>query len=116
MSSLVDMKMPKLSKKEMEAKCMPSPEDQDRYPWGLQLRFEKDQIEKLPGLTNYKIGDRIVIQAEATVTSIRMSERQSGEEDHCVEMQIEKIGCEPFKKKPREEMTMSEYRADREKK
>lgn len=113
---LADMKLPKKTEKELKAESLPVLDNQDRYPWGLQLRFEKDQIEKLPTLPSYKVGDRVMIQAEATITGVRMSERQNGKEDHSVEMQIEKIGCEPFKKKPMEHMGMREYRAEREKK
>ncbi len=113
--NMTDMKMPKKSKKEMEKMSMPTmeAEDQDRWPYGLQIRFEKEQVEKMPSLESYKVGDKIMIQAEACVTSIRISERQSGDEDHTVEMQIEKIACEPFKKKPMEHMTPKEYKAAR---
>lgn len=112
---LVDMKLPKLSKKEMEADCKSvcGPE-QDRWPYGLQLRFEKEQVKKLPELAEYKVGDKVIIQAEATVTSIRMSERQNGETDHTVEMQIEQIGCVKMSGKPAETMSMKEYRKMRE--
>lgn len=112
---MIDMKLPKKSMKEM--KGMPiDTSKQDRWPYGLQLRFEKEQIEKIPSLTNYKIGDKVLVTAEACVTSIRMSEQQGGEENHSVELQIEKIACEPSKKKEAKNMSMKEYRTAREKK
>jgi hypothetical protein len=111
MSDLVDMKLPKRSKEEMKKDCMPcSTEDQDRWPYGLQLRFEKDQVAKLPILTKFKIGEKVMVMAEATVTSIRMSERQGGQEDHSVELQIEKISLEPKVKKAPEKMSLKEYK------
>jgi ribosomal protein L21E len=112
---LVDVKLPKKSKTELKAECEPiSTADQDRWPWGLQLLFEKEEIAKIPSLTNYKVGDKVAIQAEASVTSIRMSERQNGKEDHTVELQIEKVSCEPVIKKSLEKMSPSEYRKARE--
>lgn len=111
---LVDLKLPKLSKKELTAECAVSPDNGDRWPWGLQIRFEKEQIEKMPGLVDFKVGDRVLIQAEACVTSIRVSERQNGKEDHTIEMQIEQIACEPKVKKALDKMSPKEYRKARE--
>jgi ribosomal protein L21E len=114
---LVDMKLPKKTEKELKETCCGiSTENQDRWPYGLQLRFEKDQVDKLPSLKTYKVGDKVVISAEGTVTSIRTSERQNGKEDHSVEVQIEKIACEPKVKKPLSEMSPKEYRKAREEK
>lgn len=113
MAKMVDMKLPKKSKKEMEKDCSPiSSGSQEMWPYGLQIRFEKDEVKKMPSLTTYKVGDKVMIQAEATVTSIRVSERQGGEEQHSVEMQIEKISCESDK--PLSKMSMKEYRNARE--
>lgn len=114
---MTDMKLPRKSKEEMKkemASCMPMCEqEQDRWPYGLQLRFEKDEIAKLPALKGYKVGDKVIISAEAKVTDTRVSERTRGGEvveDHTIEMQIEKISCEPKVKKKPEEMSMKEYK------
>lgn len=114
---LVDMKLPKRSKAEMEKEgliCTSSPgmPEQDKWPYGLQLRFEKEQIDKIPSLVDYKVGDKVLITAEARVTEVRMVEKQGGEDRHSVELQIEKISCES--KKPLEKMNMREYREARQ--
>lgn len=90
---LTDMKLPKKTKEELKSECAPSSVgDQDCWPYGLQLQFEKDQVDKMPVLTALKVGDRVMVQGEARVTSIRTSERQDGKDNHSVELQIEKIG------------------------
>ncbi|MFA5152217.1 MAG: capsid staple protein [Clostridia bacterium] len=114
---LVDMKLPKKTEKELKTECMPCKAgDQDRWPYGLQLRFEKEQMDKMPALKTYKVGDKVMVTAEATITGVRISERQGGKEDHSVELQIEKIACEPKVKKPLEQMNPKEYRKAREEK
>ena len=114
MMEMVEMKLPKKSKKELKGECCPvSPGEQDQWPYGLQIRFEKDQVDKLSSLTMYKVGDKVMIQAEACVTSIRMSEQQNKDISHSVEMQIEKISCSPKVMKKPEEMSPKEYRSMR---
>jgi len=115
---MVDMKMPVNPEKEKQAakECcglIGSSGSSERWPYGLVLRFEKEQIDKLPSLTNYEVGDKVMVTAEATVTAIRISERQDGESDHSVELQIKKIACEPAMDKPMEQMSPKEYRKAR---
>ena len=110
---LVDMKLPKKTKEELKTECCSTVDDQNRWPYGLQLSFEKEQIDKIPSLVNYKIGERVLVQGEAVITSIRMSEQQDGEEKHSIEMQIEKISCEPIVKKSIKDMSPEEYRKAR---
>ena len=114
--ALVDMKLPKKTEKELKTEMQPSVSNQDRFPYGLELRFENDQFEKLPALKGFKVGDKVMITAEACVTACRESERQGGEKNRSCEIQIEKIGIDPAKKKKPENMNMREYREAREKK
>lgn len=116
---LVDMKLPKSKKEDHIARCAPDCESsQDKWPYGLQLRFETEQVEKMPDLKNYKVGDRIDVTAEASVTEVRMSETQSTNSDkkvrYTVELQVEKIACKPNLGKPLEKMSPREYRRARE--
>ena len=115
MPELIDMKLPKKTKEELkkEGLVQTPTANQEQWPYGLEIRFEKEEIDKMPPLINYKIGDGVIIQAEASVTSISMSERQSGEEDHSMSIQIEKISVEPMIKKKPEQMSMKEYKAMR---
>lgn len=97
------MKLPKKKTEDIEKCCEP-------WPYGLQLRFEKEQVDVIPSLEDYEVGEKVMITAEATVTSVRISERQNQDIDHTIEMQIEKISCEPVVGKKPEDMTMREYK------
>ena len=101
-------------RKEEDKPTTTAPEcPQERWPYGLRITFEKDQVDKIPSLSEYRVGDRVLITAEACVTEIRMSERKDGEDDHTVGMQIEKVSCELAVEKKPEEMSMREYRLHR---
>jgi len=103
MANLVDMKLSKEEAK-TEAPCSPSKENGPRWPYGLRLTFDKEQIAKLPALSGLKVGGTVKIEGTGTVTSVRISERQKEKPDHTVEIQIENIGIEPSKKKSKEEI------------
>ena len=117
---LSDMKLPKKTKKEIEAYGRPVMADnQDRWPYGLQLRFETEQVEKLPVLKTFKVGDKVTVLAEATVTEVRMSEIQATRDKktkmhHTVELQVEQIGCTSKEVKPIKQLSPKEYRRLRE--
>jgi len=111
---LTEMKLPPPKKKGESTVAYDGPFGSEMWPYGLRLSFEKEQIDKLPSLKNYKVGDVVSIQAKATVTQVSSTERQKGSDRYTVEMQIEKIGCEPDK--PLSKMSMKEYRAARENK
>jgi aspartyl-tRNA synthetase len=104
---LIDMKLPKKTKKELEAIPSVKMDERDRWPYGLQLRFEKEQISKMPELERLKVGNVVNISGIGKVVGVRMSERQKGENDHTIEVQIEKIGVSSVKKP--EDMDMPEY-------
>ncbi len=108
---LVDMALPKRPKKKSdEAYGF----DQPEFPYGLQLRFEREQVKVLPALKTFQVGDRVLITGEATVSMVRQQELKDKEPDYVVEMQLEKVACEPIKKKPPEQMSPKEYRLARE--
>lgn len=119
MSELISMeKIPKTDRAKVNEAtigcCDKIPED--KFPWGLKLRFGTEELEKIPSLKLYKIGDKIIITAEASVVEIRKNERQGEPDDSTVELQIEKISCEPVVQKPAEQMSPEEYRVAREEK
>jgi hypothetical protein len=114
---MVDLKLPMRSEKEMKESCEPCciGSSQPRYPYGLQLRFEKEQIDKIPSLMEYKIGDKVIITAEAEVTEVRKIERQTSgvkknQDDYTVEMQVKQVVCVPKIDKKPEKMTPQEYK------
>ena len=93
--NLVNMKLPKKSEKELKTSCEPCGiGGQDRWPYGLQISFDKEQVSKLKTLGTLKVGDKVNVEATGTVTSIRISERQDSGKDHRVEIQLEEVGVE----------------------
>ncbi len=83
-------------------------EEQDRWPWGLRLTFEDEQIEKIPSLLDLKAQDRLKIECEAHVVSTEAVEKQKdGKTAHRIVIQIEKIAVDPDKKP--EEMNPRQY-------
>ena len=93
----------KLSKQKSEVTEAPKMAERDRWPYGMQLRFESEQCEKLPNLKSMKIGAKVDVSGVGEITSIRMNEKKGGKEDYSVEIQMHQIGVEG-KGKPRESM------------
>ena len=89
-AKLIDMKLPSFKKTELD---QPEPvvPRRDQYPYGLQLRFEQEQVEKLPKLKNFRVGEQVVIHGKGEVTEIRMREEVGGKESWTIEVQIKKI-------------------------
>lgn len=90
---MMDMKMPKKSKKEMMGAVTSEPSDSPQYPYGLQLSLDTDALKKLSGLDNVEVGEEVEIMAMATVTSIRKEKMQDGKENNRVELQITKMNA-----------------------
>ena len=73
-----------------------SPEGHDeepRYPWGLEIRLESDELEKL-GLspdTLPTVGQTIPLSAIARVTAIRLERMQGEDSEACLTLQIEQL-------------------------
>jgi len=110
---LIDMKLPKKSKAELKADYAPiACDEEDRWPYGLQLDFEKEQVAKMPEVARLKVGDTVNVTATGKVISVRMSERRIGEDNHNVGIQIEKVAVSP--KKKLKDMNMKDYRAARD--
>ena len=91
--ALTDMKRPKPKKSEMDKMAQPALAEGDRYPWGLQIRLEKDDLEKLGvSAADFRIGQTVAIQAQAKVTSINSRESTGNEKPYQeVGIQIEKL-------------------------
>ncbi len=109
---LVDMKN---EKKPKDSKCSESVCcAEDEYPYGLRLNFNSPQVKKMPSLMSFKVGDKVNVVAEATVVTMRSSTRMKGEDENSIELQVEKVGCEPAVSKPVGKMSPKEYREARE--
>lgn len=93
----MDMKLPK---REVEKTTKAAqPVESEQWPYGLQLRFESEQVDKLPQLQTMEIGERVLISGVGEVTSISKSERKSGSNDWTVQVQLKKIGVDTVDKK-----------------
>lgn len=92
---MVDLKLPKKTKKEMtEMTVIHEEAERDRWPYGMQLHFESEQVNKLPYLKKLKVGQKVIVEGIGEVTSIRMNEKKDGKEDYSVDIQLQEVGCE----------------------
>lgn len=85
---LVSMKRPAKAEDSEAAMTAPSSPKQPEYGWGLNLRLENFELEKLKlGLP--RVGQKVTIQAVGVVTNVHQSERRGDEEvDRGVGIQI----------------------------
>ncbi len=116
---LVDIKRPKKSEKEIKKEAtIGYPVNEDRYPYGTCLTFDKEEIEKLDVLKNVKADETVEIQAVGFVKEVAItdtSEKSGDRKRHRVEIQIQKIGISIKKNKKLDEMDAVEYRQARSK-
>lgn len=120
---LIDLKRPKKTKAEMKDETVgliPSTEEQDRYPYGACLRFDKEEIEKISSLEKITADQEVEITAQGFVKVVEVTDASSKAEyprsRKNVEIQITKIAIEPKTKKDLAQMNNEEYRAARESK
>ena len=88
---LIDVKRPK--RKHDKAMEVPEAEG-ERYPWGLRLTFEKEEIAKIKGLKGIAVGAKVNVQGIGKVTSVRITTTDNENErtQHTVEIQIQRVG------------------------
>lgn len=91
---MVDVKLPKKTKEELKESTQPVEVERDRWPYGLKLTFESEQVNKLPNLEKMKIGQKVNVEGIGEVTSIRMNEEKEGKKRYSVEVQLHEVGCE----------------------
>lgn len=75
-----------------EAQCCHE-EEKPRYPWGLEIRLEREELAKL-GISESnlpQIGALMKMAAYARVTSVRVEKMQGGGNEVCVSLQIEQM-------------------------
>ena len=96
---LIDLKLPKRSKEEMAKLNEPMKDEGDRYPYGMKITFESEQVEKFPGMEDYRVGEKVMINGLGEVINVRMNEKKEGKKEYSVEMQIKKISVNSDKKK-----------------
>ena len=113
MKDLINMELPPRKLKEDTA--VPQLDvSGDKFPYGLRISLEKEQVEKLPQVKDFGVKDRVFITAEASVNEIRNYKRNGEDESYSVVLQIEKMDIS--RKKSVKEMSLKEYQEARENK
>lgn len=73
------------------SKPVPNIDDDEKYPYGLRITLEKEDIGKLGiDIAKFGINDKVSITAVAKIESIRQNKTQRGE-DQCLDLQIIKM-------------------------
>lgn len=95
---MVSMAMKAEGKGKSDSCCCCAPcdceSDKPRYPWGLQIHLENEQLAALGMGDLPKVGSTMTIQCTVKVTSCREEEREGAEPSRTVSMQITEIGTE----------------------
>ena len=64
-------------------------ESKPEYPYGLRIRCEKEELDKLNiSLKDYDVGDIVKFNIKTEVMSISSSESYEGTDNKCIEFQI----------------------------
>jgi len=86
--ALKDMSLTPEEAKEQDC-CAPSTDAKDgpKYPWGLRLDLDDGSMEKL-GFGLMPVGTEITIMANARVVSTNSSEREGGDMEQSMGLQI----------------------------
>ena len=71
---MFNLKMSKKTKKEMDAPIEVSSENEDRYPYGTTLTFEKESIEKSDFLKTTDDNIPVKIIAKGFVNNVRIGD------------------------------------------
>jgi hypothetical protein len=66
---------------------------QPEYPWGLQLRLEREELEKL-GIADTlpPVGAKLTLTVTAEVTSVSENRMADGRNECCVTLQVQQMG------------------------
>jgi hypothetical protein len=116
---LVDLKSPKKTTKDMKAGMMPSPMEQDQYPWGTKIDLNEESLAKLGDLfDDAVVGEEANVTAKAKIVSKRANDTVGGDgkkkKNRSLELQITKINVEC--KSAYDKGTMDEFMKKRQKK
>lgn len=85
MKTLINME---LSPEQAKEYSQPDPGDAPKYPWGLELRLEDEQLKKLGITALPAVGAALQLTARVEVTSISQNDSQSGGERRCLSLQV----------------------------
>jgi len=86
---LIDMQRPKKTLKGVKGTPL---EENDRYPYGLRIRFDEKDLAKVKELQGVDAGDQVTLQCSGMVIEVSVTNRESENKRQSVEIQIHKIG------------------------
>lgn len=90
---LVDMK--NTAKQAKEQTGAPVSSSREKYPYGLSISLEKEQIKKLGiKMDGLKVGKKGKLTAEYEITSISERQTQGGDDSQSMQLQITKMAVE----------------------
>lgn len=89
-TKLIDMKLPK-RKKDKGEEVPISTIDREEYPYGLKMRFEKEQIDKIDSLQKIEAGAKVSIYATGKVIEVSVNDAAEGRKRHTVTIQIQEV-------------------------
>lgn len=93
-TELKSMKLSAREREQMAAPASTSAEDAPRYPWGLQLHLEHEQLETLDLEALPAVNAVVTLVARAKVTSVSARENEGGT-SRSVSLQITDLCVEP---------------------
>lgn len=92
---LVDMEYTKAeAKADAERYSGKSLDNEPKYPWGLQIRLEDEELSKLGITALPEVGAEFHLTVVAQVQSATESKMASGRTDRCVCLQITMLGID----------------------
>jgi hypothetical protein len=72
-----------------------------KYPWGLQIRLEEEELKKL-GLDLPDVGDELHLTVVADVTAVSEQTMADGDYDCCVTLQIKMMSVDALEEEEEE--------------
>ena len=107
MKPMADLKMAKKAKKD-SAPSVAAPDTPD-YPYGTRLSLNADSLDKLGLKSMPKVGSKFMVHGMGVVTAVSSHESKNGG-DRSVEIQLQKMCCEPGEKGDMEDEMRKGYR------
>jgi hypothetical protein len=77
-----------LSAEEAKELTTPDPGEAPKYPWGLELRLEDDQLAKLGITVLPAVGAAMQMTARVEVTALSARDSQQGGSSKCLTLQV----------------------------
>jgi len=92
---MVDMKLTPKEVKEEKKEMSVCGQNPPPYPWGLCIRLEKEELDKLKLAKLPNVGDEFHIMAVGRVTSVSSSLRDQRDDEQTVSIQIVSLDLAP---------------------